>query len=487
MSKFSSALSSLIQEKGETVRGIARRLGVSPSTLIKICNGSRSPRTQTQMLNRLYDILMLTPQQRKQLATAQQAALLGPGVYATRMALKDMIENMQPQASARFESLPICKMPAQRIAQTAGETGDLLSAFISSAARLSHKLDLALSVTQPSLLLDLRHALASTPVKVRQLQLLQTAESVQSTENAHNISCISALISLLLTQRCSGAAFDTHYYYGRGLFSNDNPLLLPNLLISPGQILCCSVDYTHAIYSRDDALYHYFSEEFEKQFRGSRSLAILDQNLQDQVARMVAALDSASGSRLLLALEWQPCFLYFMDKNLLYLLAKKHLPQARSLIDFYYNVFLKRLQLHPTYISYFTLTGLRDFIRTGVFRELPAEFADCVAPPEIRRALLQKMSAACRRGEIVLGVVREDEFQIPKNIQLISFGADTVILLYLDEAAGNHHCFLEELTTNVNVLDFLENFGTSGWVYPKEEGCRLIAQEIAQAFPENVT
>lgn len=74
--------------------------------------------------------------------------------------------------------------------------------------------------------------------------------------------------------------------------------------------------------------------------------------------------------------------------------------------------------------------------------------------------------------------MRDEKLRIGKDAQLISYGADTILLASLNHQAGNRVCFVEELSANWSALDFMENLENTDWILSTDETCRIIQSVI---------
>ena len=103
-------------------------------------------------------------------------------------------------------------------------------------------------------------------------------------------------------------------------------------------------------------------------------------------------------------------------------------------------------------------------------------------PLQVRVELLNRLLAETMNGHIQPHIVREDKMKIGRDAQMISYGADTIVLAALNHEDGNRVCFIEELSSNWSALDFLENLEHTDWILTVEETCAVIRQSIEYAL-----
>ncbi|HJD21110.1 MAG TPA: helix-turn-helix domain-containing protein [Candidatus Gemmiger faecigallinarum] len=475
VSEFSTMLNGYIHQKGYSVRALARRLGISAATLTKLCNGTRSPRNQRENVTRICNALMLTPAQRDALNDALEREIIGGEVYASRMSMKALIEGMAGASLQETRVVTNTALPPQVMADKRADVYTILRAFLENGAD-GHTLELVLPPSDPVVIEAIGRVVKTRAVTVRHIIAMAASDSATGRIDSRNIDCIQRIQPLLLGKGTKNDSYQPFYYYDHAVGPPDNLLQFPNVLISDKGVMICSADYSRAIYSSSRPLQKYYHRLFVHQLASCRPLVTTCHSVLVQMARYNRMMEAGNGESFL-TLSWQPCLMWAVtDQECCHFLPEE-LPFREEYLKVYLP-YLGRLRRLEHITLYFSLEGLQAFVRDGVMRELPDGILKEPLPVPFRAQLLQRLLTGAESGRVVPHIVRDEKLRIGQDAQLLSCGADTIMLAILNHTLDNSICFVEELSANWSALDFLETLENSDWLYSVQETCAMIRELV---------
>lgn len=482
MSEFSNLLNRYIHQKGYSIRSLAKRAGIPVATLTKLCSGTRSPRNQRERIDRISDVLMLTPSQRETLTDMLEKEIVGAENYASRASVKALIEGMtctvQPAQQAAIKTV----LPELVMAEKRTDVYALMRAFLENAAQGS-ALDIYLPPQDPVLMESLCRVIRGGTARVRHILALTASDGKMGTVDPHNLEALRHIQPLLLDMSGRRDAYQAYYYYERTTTLSTGTMQFPNVMISEQGVLLCGADYSHAMYTGNPAVQRYFQRLFRTQLNGCRPLTRLCLGLREQIERYTSQMQAGDPKQPMLSLEWQPCLMWAVSEQEIQFFLPKNVPFRNEYLN-QYLPYLRKIQQWEKAIFFFTRDGLEYFVQTGSLQEVPDDILAGPLPMNMRIELLRRMLEGARQGKVSPRIIREEKMHIGRDTQLISYGADTVLLASLNHLAGNQVCFIEELSANWCALDFLENLENTDWALSTEETCEIIREVVERCMRE---
>lgn len=480
MSEFSVLLSEYIHRKNCSIRALAKRLNIPAATLTKICNGTRSPCNQKENIQRICDALMLTPPQRERLNDALEKEILGEVRYSSRRSIKGLLEAMNGFFLPEQRSIASIHLPLLAFADKKADVYSIINAFFENAAGGS-TLDVSFQPEDPVVLGILSRVIKSSPVKVRHIIVMAASDGKSGSVNAQNIDNVQKIQPLILDSNKRINNYQPYYFYDRVTKSSGNMLSFPNVFISDQAILCCSADYSRAVYDTHPDKRRYGRRLFNSQITRCRPLITLYEDALQQLHRYSRMMALGSNTDIFRTLGWQPCLLWAVTEQEVQGFLSEQMPFRQEYISLY-MAYLHKMRERKHIQMYFTQEGLTELVTGGTIREIPDVCLAKEIPISVRVELLNRLLSAARAGRIQPHIVREDKMKIGRDAQMISYGADTIVLAALNHEDGNRVCFIEELSSNWSALDFLENLEYTDWILSVEETCLAIHQSIEYAL-----
>lgn len=483
MSEFSNLLNRYIHQKGYSIRALAKRAGIPVATLTKMCSGARSPRNQRERIDRISDVLMLTPSQREALTDLLEKEIVGADNYDSRASVKQLIEGMTCIVQLTQQAMVKSVLPDMVVVEKRTDVYTLMRAFLENAAQGSD-LDVYLPPDDAVVLESLCRAIRGGNVRVRHILALTASSGKKGGVEAHNLEALYRIQPLLLDMSGRRDAYQAFYYYERTATLSTSPLQFPNVMISEQGVLLCSADYSHAIYNGSSPIQKYFHRLFRSQLSACRPLTRIFLNLRDQIGRYISCMQAGDPRQTLLTLEWQPCLMWAVSEQEIHQFLPKTVPFRDEYLNLYLP-YLREIQQWDKIVLFFSREGLEDFLQTGRMQELPEDILDVPLPAFIRVGLLQRLLEAACQGRVEPRIVREEKLHIGRDTQLISYGADTILFASMNHLAGNQACFIEELSANWSALDFLENLTNTDWTLSEEESCSIVQSMLEWYLRQN--
>lgn len=484
MSEFSNLLNTYIHQKGYSIRSLAKRAGIPVATLTKICSGSRSPRNQRERINRISDVLMLTPSQQDLLNSMLEKEIVGAENYISRTSMKALIEGMSCTVRTLQPQPMRTVLPPLSTAEKRTDVYALIRTFLENATQ-GPTLDIYLQPRDPVVLEALCRVVDGGTTKVRHILTLTASDGKHGVMDSHNLDDIRRIQPLLLNICNNKDVYQPYYYYEHTAASSSSVLQFPVVMISEQGVLRCTADYSHAIYSADSIVLKYFQRLFRIQLSGCRPLAKFSTGMHEQIIRYSTAMQSGDPEERLLILEWQPCLMQTVQEQEVIQFLPENIPFRNEYISLYLP-YLRKIKQWKKSTMFFAREGLEAFARNGRLQEIPEELLSGPLPVSMRIELLRRLLDQTQKGNISPYIVRDEKFRIGPDTQLISYGSDTILLASLNHAAGNRTCFIEELSTNWSALDFLENLEATDWFFSVEETCQVIRNIMKECFQEEM-
>lgn len=482
MSEFSNLLNRYIHQKGYSIRSLAKRAGIPVATLTKMCSGARSPRNQKDRIDRIADVLMLTPAQRQDLTDMLEKEIVGAENYASRASIKALIEGMNCIVQPTQQSAVKTVLPELVMAEKRTDVYTLMRGFLENAAQ-GAALDVYLPPQDAVVMESLCRVIRGGTARVRHILALTASDGKMGTVDPHNLEALRRIQPLLLDMSGRRDAYQAFYYYERTATLSASALQFPNVMISEQGVLLCAADYSHAIYSGSPQMQKYFQRLFRTQLAACRPLTRIFLSLREQIGRYISLMQAGDPRQPLLTLEWQPCLMWAVSEQEIQYFLPQNVPFRSEYLNLYLP-YLRKIQQWDKALLFFSREGLEDFVQTGRILELPDDILDGPLPVSLRAELLRRMLEAARQGRVEPRIVREEKLRIGRDTQLISYGSDTVLLASMNHLAGNQACFIEELSANWSALDFLENLESTDWTLSAEESCVIIREVLDRCLQQ---
>lgn len=482
MAKFGELLSELIRQKKYSIRALAAEIGMPATTLIKLCNGSRSLKKPNDKIEKLIHILMLTPEEQQQLEGALQEEILGKDVYESRQNVKAILENLSlvgiSPHLAKMQDLDDNMVAERKI-----DVSRLLCIFLENAAGKQERVDMIFQPSDVAIMEDLCHAIKTWPVRLRHLFALSTAESAKSRLSASNIEYIRQVMPMLFGQ--SVGQYEGYYYYERSLRNAGSGLMFDNIFLAGESVLLCTQNFDGAIYLKNPELHTFLQGRFNQQFSKSHSLSHSERNMIAQLGYQLQIAQQAEPSNEIAIVSWQPCLMRFVNPSDAEAYMPAEIPFRQEILDKYFSGYWPILRKRKRFVLYCSAEGAVDFASTGIIREIAGTILNGALPKEFRRLLFSRLLSCARSGEVELHFFRESYLKLSKNALVIYFGSETLCVGALDQTAAGGFCFFEECGLAWSVLDFLENLEPEKEIFSNEESCRGL-EVILQRYLEDI-
>lgn len=198
MSEFSNLLNRYIHQKGYSIRSLAKRAGIPVATLTKMCSGARSPRNQKDRIDRIADVLMLTPAQRQDLTDMLEKEIVGAENYASRASIKALIEGMNCIVQPTQQSAVKTVLPELVMAEKRTDVYTLMRGFLENAAQ-GAALDVYLPPQDAVVMESLCRVIRGGTARVRHILALTASDGKMGTVDPHNLEALRRIQPLLLT------------------------------------------------------------------------------------------------------------------------------------------------------------------------------------------------------------------------------------------------------------------------------------------------
>lgn len=177
----------------------------------------------------------------------------------------------------------------------------------------------------------------------------------------------------------------------------------------------------------------------------------------------------------LYSMDYEPCITVLADNYIFEKSINKENAKAVKIIDTYSFVNSGRT---VAIISYFTLDGLRNFLKTGILFGIPKDY---YAPltEEFRVHIIQNMCSAYKKGTYTPYLINSANFNYPKNFRYSGSGTiyDYFLITLNDDDDMFNTLSLNESGLAMHFYDFVKSLPETNLVFSSEESMRKIIDE----------
>lgn len=251
MSKFSNKLKELFSIKSVDKRMVAQALHVDRALLYRYMNDQAFPE-DAGFLSQLSNELCLTPYEYKELLESYEITKLGEDIYLSRQMVSGILDNLlqQPGDTASLPSpIPLCAEAPVRILKDR----DMIYSSLLSMVMDERTTEIRMNL-QPdqdfvcrSLFHILREKLTRQETQIK--HMLRFQSKTGGNVNSYNLNIFSKLLPLLYySVFYTNSTYYANYYYNNQAAVDERAMdLFPNILITPWCVIVMSFSYDNGL------------------------------------------------------------------------------------------------------------------------------------------------------------------------------------------------------------------------------------------------
>lgn len=479
MSAFSERLHAYVTRADMKIAVLSKLSGVDRSFIQKMLSGERIP-SDTVVLSRLSDALMLTPAERRSLREAYSISRMGEEVYHRRSMVKRLLEDadsyyfhtpvFSPPSLSDLSPLPDV-LPLQGKGAVTDGLRMLLDRELSV---LSPKLSIVMQPDCPIAVI-LHNCCRAFPSLEIQHVLRFDNELQYQKENQYNIRCIHDLLPFLL----SPCTYSGWFYYDFISEEQSRDSVFPWFILGQKSVLSLSYDCKKGILYSQPHTVSLFQQIFSEIQTDCLPLFELMNTETSQFwdhRRWPTTHHPMTYS-----LQYEPCWAFFYSMDIVESRLRDDLPNRAEILSFFTQRREQISLLEGTMrcTAFFTMDGLDSFLKSGRLSELP----DKIYSPltlEQRAELFRRMIACIHQQRFIPYLVRPQKFRIPKGVSFFVADDQHLSCCCLHPSKGPIAVTLREKSVVYSICDFLEYLPETDLIYSRQESEDLLRSRLAE-------
>lgn len=474
MNTFSALLKKYITESGLTVYRLSQLSGVNRTTIQKSITSGRVP--QKEAFQKILSALNLTRAERRSLMEAYEIASDGEYRYRQRRYIKFFLEQAALTAAPSASGLaadglfPPSLCPKGRtLIQGHFELEDTLRLLLFDEIHNSASPSVSIFLPMDNVVFErffsaMNHCQG---LMVEQLLYLVKNPSAFENVNLHNLMVLSQMLPFLMTTEA-----DYHVYYSYNDFAPvpEATTGFPYYILFSGYALLFSPDLDAAWLEDNEQLLAFLRKRFRLITRQSSVLNGFIKEVNSYLSKSTLIYANTNFNY---SIEYQPCFLPFMDEKLTDALLTPLVPGREQLKALLAE---NRVQFHALKrnIILFTGKGLEEFSKNGIITNVPQGYARACTPSE-RLFLLRRIDEACESEQITMLCLNPSRFTLEKQLYLsLQQNGEVSFFSYNTDKNEFHFTSIQENTIYDAFYDFIEYLSDSDYVFTKEKTLEII-------------
>ncbi len=448
-----------------TIYRLSKSTGIERTKLQRIKSGQKLPtKEELEIISRE---LSLTPDEKENIFTELEIALIGEDKYKSRIHTKRFIEqlyNIFNNESANSISTSEINLNTNSIytTNTTTETNALINSFMNAETSKENHIYIYNSVTAGEMFENIYSKIINHP-KLSVTHIIGFKPHNDTYESYYaNVNIISKIYPVFLSQ----TNYYVYYYYDK---VKENSMF-SYTVISDNYTLMLSYNFKYAILTNNENVVKTTKLVFEEKIKNSYPLI---SDITDVLSYSNIYVEHHSkynqNDTQLITIEYEPCVFPYLDSELVKLLLKKDIPNYNTIVERCLNIkdSYSKIKLSQ---SYFTKAGVQNFIDNGRINEIP-EFVYDPIPFEIRIELLEKLCYDAKISKIKeLHLINDNKLKVPENLRYCGNGQLNDFFLLLSKKAQKPSIIrLNECGFAKPFYDFASHLRETDMVFSNDE------------------
>ena len=474
MSDFSDRCRFYLNESGSNVYQISKQSGLDRTTIQRMLSGQRLP--SQKFIETFSDYLHISTYEKLELIELYQIEKIGKSVYLNRKNIQSLLDFLKATENRTLDISNTAYDPIRlSVSKSRHYTADVNSLLekILTFAFTSQLKNEAIYTNIPaeydyffSLLCSCQKKYACT-IPVTQLFGINT-HSKDTTRPNENLEILCNVFSFLVSPYKDYKPF---YYYNKVSVKEYALQIFPYYVITSNAVLLISFDLKTGCITKETSMVLSYQKEFKKIFS-------LSSPFIKRVSDPIEALDEYCKSfmeygRPSFTLESQPClFSMFYSDQLLDRLCPQEVPNRSELLETFLKISSTSFSSLNDYTGFFTLSGVRSFMNTGIITSPIAVYAEAFSPSERKKMLTYLLSNKMSPSKAST-VLLNDNFIFSQQVNIELFGRNH---LHFITSTPDSFDFLtiDELSICESFSDYFNFLKESDYAYSEEEKCSVI-------------
>ncbi|MCH4190710.1 MAG: hypothetical protein LKF52_00240 [Butyrivibrio sp.] len=468
MSAFSDLLAADIKDSGLSIPYLAGQCGISPSLLAKMKSGQRLSDDE-QIMNRLFHALRLSDRKYQELVEAYHIERIGSQKYHCYLACMQTINrfNDLEHIPSGYMNRSVSYEFSYRATFHTRQDIKLVFSYLFDQCLAHHEPMRLIYPSSDGFVSDYIIALSHSVSSAKQLfpitHIIRLYPSSATRSSYLNIAPVSnALYTLAMSNN-----YDPYYYY------NDEAAvqLYPYMVLTPSYALMVDESISNGILLNDPDMIASLQNTYSAQLKKCQPLTLKISDFNEYLSHMLCSLSNLSpDGRKAHSLSSYPCLMTSIPLQI----AARHLPSA-LLNDPRIQEYMHRRNSLYDYemINTFTLSGLEQFMETGIIEELPDGFHTPLSDSE-RVEILKSYLHAVREERMHIRLLKEDKLTISHHFNITTYAQGETLFLWKYPQMPFVYDQLLEHSFADTLRDFLIFLPDSDFTWNEEESKKLL-------------
>lgn len=482
MSHFSEKLEEYVLLSGLSYSEIAKRAEIDRTLLLKMKKGSRIGNEQT--IEKLCDVLMISPIQKEELHRQYLIAKMGDEVYARRELIKSLIEGFSLFSNS-FHRKPATGFKERlNLSDNVAVSGreavlDLLWSVIEREN--SHEKATISLIAQPeeTALMELMAAAGRMNFNLHFEHIICFQHGVgNDSNNRYNIETFRQILLPFI----SGCQYSPLYFYDDVEARFSETTILPYLLITPECCVAFSKGMNYAHFMQEAGCVSLYKDLYMKLRRSTKPLIL---PLPDAFAMIDYYYDVLKTQGAVKSTEYSffpvPCLCFFFNEKIIKENIRSDLHQSEKIAQYYIEMGKKvygTVQALPL-VTYFSEKGLNHFINDGRLVEIPDEYYTSL-DKKTCKFLLNSMLSLNDKEKYNPIMIDPSKINMPDNLVISAQSENMASIIYMHPKKGSLAFTIHEPSLNYAMYDFLQYLKTSDLVFTPEQTTDKVRKVLAQ-------
>lgn len=485
MNDFAKALRNYVRKLNIKIQNLSTVSGVDRTLIQKMMKGERVP-ADPIVVERLINVMMLTPSQAEEFRNLYHIARIGKSIYTRHLLVKQLFESF---GEYRNYNSPLVK--TEYLHQFLEASDNLI---LSDSHEVNHIVKTVLEaesmnpngsiklIVQPeyTFLIELIAILGDNNPSLNFEHIFFLQKSIlEEDENKYNLNCIQNIVPLIV----SCCEYSPRIYYEDITAHVTNTSILPFMILTEDRVISISSDFTYGIVYQNPSAHRLFTKIFDSILLKTTPLLqkfINPMEYYNYYSSMETGNDTNEG---ILGFRYsmfsQPCLMFFLTEQL----ANKYVmdfPLKKELVDlvtYRSTAYMSMLKQGHEFASIFSLAGLEEFFNTGRILEIPEDFYSPVEQEDCL-FLLKQLYEYSLHGSYNIYLVNTDKFRVSQNLIISAISKSTISFIYVHPKRGMIHFTLNEKSISHSIFSFLEYMTGSDMIYSKAQTLSVLKRKI---------
>lgn len=397
MSEFSDLLSQHIHNKNIKTYPLAQYCGIDRSNMYKIINGTRKP-TSLDMVQKMCSFMHLSPSETDEMKQAYEIVLVGRENYHRRYRVMQLFDTFTMNNSVTFSGSYLPDSASEEKEVTLLHSSSEVHRALLYAMHLESKqadgyIRLLIQPDSELVMSLLRSiAYAAPDTKIDHIICLNNFNAQTELTEDYNLNCLEQVLPMY------GMAdnYNCYYYYDNILSKKGVFSLLPFAVVTNRHACLISADLKHGYMTCSQETVLMFQNIFVTYMENvspflERTLGPID--LIERIPEPPVTDMTQYG------FQMSPCVTPYITMDIIKKYVLPDLPnrdEAIAMFDMRIQQ-IRQFYMSKNIVHYFSLDGVKEFLKTGRFHEVPGNIYSPISYGE-RINILKQFIKDCVKG-----------------------------------------------------------------------------------------